>query len=177
MINDIDKKRLLYILRNYVKMINYPLSYKDDSRFFYENSNFNCYAYALGLRALDNFDFLIEEDLSIYNPGTISSFSNILYSEKSLIRSFLSDCKVLGIECVPTSVDSKMINNTAKVGVYISSNKRVLYRDFHFVRQNNDGIWSNMKFAGGPVVEMGRELPEKIENYDFLGVYSLRKKR
>ena len=80
MINDIDKKRLLYILRNYVKMINYPLSYKDDSRFFYENSNFNCYAYALGLRALDNFDFLIEEDLSIYNPGTISSFSNILYS-------------------------------------------------------------------------------------------------
>ena len=70
-----------------------------------------------------------------------------------------------------------MINNTAKVGVYISSNKRVLYRDFHFVRQNNDGIWSNMKFAGGPVVEMGRELPEKIENYDFLGVYSLRKKR
>lgn len=177
MIREVDKKRVLYSLKNYVNMINYPLSYKDDFCFYNKNFNFNCYAYAMGFKRLDNFKSLSNNGLSVYNPGTISNFDNIFYDEIKLIKAFLEDCYVLGIECKPTSIDSNISNDVSKIAIYIEPSDENIVRDFHFARLNSNGIWSNMNGAGGNVTILGDDNIENIPGYDFLGAYTLRKKK
>lgn len=70
-----------------------------------------------------------------------------------------------------------MEDDSSKVGIYISSLRECLYRDFHFVRHNSDGVWSNIQYNGGPVFKLGYDNIEYIPGYDFLGAYTLRKKK
>ncbi len=176
MIRECDKTRVINILRTYVDAIRYPLSYECDRSFYHGNKNFNCYAYALGLRRLDNFKSLLNNKLSIYNPGTISSFETILYDEEKLIKAFLEDCYILGLECKPTNLNSNVSSNSSKIAIYIEPEEEPV-RDFHFARLNNNGIWSNMKCSGGSVFMLGEDNIEDIPGYNFLGTYALRKKR
>ena len=176
------KKKILSSLRKEIELINYPLSYANDFNDFNNNLNFNCYAYALGLKTKDDFEFVLKSALSIYDPGTISGFDTIdekkliLYDEKKLIEAFFADCDVLGIKCISTSIDSNVSSDASKVAIYIEPKSEII-RDFHFARQNIDGTWSNMVGAGGPVSVLYDNEVERIPGYNFLGAYSLKKKK
>ncbi len=174
-----QKLKLYKTIESFIKTLDYPLTFSNDISFYNHNKDYNCYAYALGLRIIDDYPFLADNGLSIYNPGTISSLKRTEYDETNLIDALLADCDLLGIECRETNVDSKIDKGMAKIAVYIESDDTYQDRDFHFARLNKNGIWSNMEGSGGPVfcLGRGRENVCNIYGYDFLGAYTLRKKR
>lgn len=179
MFNDYDKARLWYTLRQNVRSNTYPLLYRADKRFYNGNYAFNCYAYALGLKVLNrNYSFLLKEGLCIYNPGTISGFVDINHNETGLISSVMDDCDVLGLEFKPSDIDAPILSDMSKIAIYIQPCDNVLRaRDFHFARLNVNGKWSHMMGFGGCVEKLTTYEVEHMPNYNYLGVYSLRKKK
>lgn len=169
MITNKEKIRVLTALRNNIKNNQYPLCYEDDFQFYNKNPKFNCYAYALGLKTPNRFFGLKWEGVHLYNPGTISSFKMILYDRSSLIEAFLADCDALGFN---VSDKNNLEYNSFNVAVYFE--RWTNFGDFHFIRQNNDGTWSNMKGVGGEV-ELLTDL--NIPFYEHVKTYTLSKER
>ncbi len=178
MVTKSDKIKILTSLRKDIKENKYPLSYIKDFSFYHQNPNFNCYAYALGLKTPNKYFNLRWDGLNIYNPGTISQFKIIIYDEKTLIESFLSDCDILGFDIINSTINDTISDNYFKVSIYLEENQDSFFRDFHFMRQNEDGTWSHMKSVGGIVTLVSdAELSKCNGNYNYLSTYALKKKK
>ena len=101
----------------------------------------NCYAYALGLD-------IKESDIckNAYQPGTISETVNLRQYEsfpyEVLISGLENDLDVLGINYRLIKPDEKIELNEWKIVLMVKKYCDGL-DNFHFLRQDIDGIWSH----------------------------------
>ena len=177
---NIAKRKILEDLRCDLMSLSYPLSFKDDYSFYSRHGGYNCLAYSLGLKVKDNYVYLKKNGLFLYTPGTISYFKNgFVQDADSLVRAFLDDCNVLNLSYEEVDISSPLEDDSNKVAIYIKPHKfkglEFGFEDFHFARQNKDGLWSHKTGYLGDVsyVRDVKNIPE----YNFLMAYSLKKKR
>lgn len=99
----------------------------------------NCYAYALGLdvRQSDICDYA-------YQPGTISDVANISKLEyfpyDMLIKGIESDLEFLKIAYRSIEEGEMLTLSEWKIALLVDGYDDYLI-DFHFLRQNSNGIW------------------------------------
>lgn len=143
----------------------------------------NCYAYALGLDVVE-----INICESAYQPGTISESINSIANEEyfnysTLVENLENDLKTLGISY--EEVDSKynICEGEWKIALFVEKSKYNSEKlmDFHFLRQNANGIWFHKNgFHGTPIKKdyLGRIItdPETcdLRNYEYKKCYALR---
>lgn len=101
----------------------------------------NCYAHALNC----NYE---DRDFSIYTPGLIyaNSIGSDFFDEGDyffdydlFIKLIKRDCSALSITASSCSFDSKLRDGSCKIALTYSK----VDNDFHFLRQNSDGLWSH----------------------------------
>ena len=102
----------------------------------------NCYAHALNC----NYE---DRDYSIYTPGAIYAEFNgneifegdgkYFFDYDLFIKLIKRDCSVLSITASACTFDSTLREKSCKIALTYSKADN----DFHFLRQNSDGIWSH----------------------------------
>ena len=149
----------------------YPMAYNDDSLAK------NCYAYAIGSEYREDTN----DDYYVFNLGTMSQkgFPKTIKSAKYI---FMADMEALGIECKESYYNDPIQSDEWKV--------MLLYRDpekgpdFHVVRQDIDGAWSQKRGCTlfGEIQRIKAknvdELVKKCEyeDYDLVGFFKLKLK-
>ena len=63
---------------------------------------------------------------------------------------FYKDCDILGIEHIPSNLDEEINTDSYKIAIMIER-KIGMLKDFHFIRQNKNGIWSEKRGYFGSV--------------------------
>ena len=108
------------------------------------NYDNNCYHYAFDLPTPDLFIEayyrILDEDFSI-EVGAISNLPYIdddEYSLEILLKYLYSDLKELDINIYPSTINSPLEHDGFKVAIFYDD----INKDYHFVRQNAEGIWS-----------------------------------
>ena len=178
-INNKIKKEILMSLKHSLKSATYPPIYYSDYKFYNTNSeNFglNCYAYAMQFKY--NFKALRKKYPKIeliYEPGFLSiDGARDTGNPDLLIHYFTEDCKILGLECIRSSVNDSISNNEYKIAVFLSMNPCYFtsVKDFHFIRQNADLSWSEMTGYCGEVQQ--KEYP-RSSRYDLVEIFKVKK--
>ena len=159
-----ETERFVSFVKSVIKSQPIPPHYNPDA---WKGKIFNCYAYAL--RACVNFKNH-EEDLV---PGFISSTSWYYRDDKEvLIKLFLKDLEALGLKAVSTTAETNSVQNSYKIAIYIEEGK-----DFHFIRQDSDGNWSEKDGMYGKIRIVNPEnINKNRDSYEFVGVFMITKK-
>ena len=134
----------------------------------------NCYAHAL------NCDYE-DRDFSVYSPGAIYATYNgseifnddgeYFFDYDLFIKLVKRDCSALSISATTCSFDSKSKDESYKIALTYSKKDN----DFHFLRQNYDGIWSHKPGFGSPKKLVGsRIIPYNGEKSIEIGGSSYR---
>lgn len=142
----------------------------------------NCYAYALGL---DVPEYKICS--GAYQPGTISESSNIrsseYFSKLDLLWGLKQDLELLNISYTEVDYDTKAKEDEWKIALLLEKYYGD-FIDFHFLRENNDGIWFHKNGFNGVVTKkdyLGKIItnPESafLNPYKFDSCYILKKKK
>lgn len=129
--------------------------------------SFNCYAYAMRIcMDLDDYDDII--------PGFISrgKANDYCDTKECILKYFKEDCEALGLQLFPTDLEEKINENEYKIAVYVNTGY-----DFHFARQNSNGIWSEKDGWRGPIQVLKTDDVTKTEDrYEFIGMFKVSKK-
>lgn len=152
--DSLSESEVLKIYRDYIKLsmkvsFNNP-SFESDIKSY---PNGNCYCYALGFntpRIISSKYFESCSRTLRHNVGFISGLP-CYNNKKDIINALEGDLSSLGIDFYDTSYDSENKYGGYKIALYKS------YYDFHFLRQNSDGTWSDKKGYSN-----------RIERYDTL---------
>ena len=138
------EKLYLEFLKEEIKLgTNYP-NYQDD----FEDYHFgNCYTYALGLPSfksfIEQFTHLVADDIFPFNIGFMVRAQCYENRElEKLLQNFDLDCDALGIQVYETHHLEQNTHGGYKIAFYVSYCRGTI-NDFHFIRQNRDGIWSH----------------------------------
>lgn len=100
----------------------------------------NCYAHALNCSFEDR-------EFSLYSPGAICATfygsdtffeADYFFRPDLLVKLVKRDCAVLSINACSCNFGDKIDENSYKIALAYSKKDN----DFHFIRQNNDGSWS-----------------------------------
>lgn len=99
----------------------------------------NCYGYALGINlpeCIYKKYLSVESDGISHNLGFASGKSFPITAQEKLENLF-SDFEILNIKWFETDIESENKHGGYKIAFYCDN-----WRDFHFIRQNKDGSWS-----------------------------------
>ena len=141
------EKLFLEALKEKIKLGTNYLSFNDDLR---EYELGNCYTYALGLPSMKSFIRLFVgidyENVFPFNVGFMNHSPYFLYGrdENTLLHYFLEDCHALNIKAYETDEHGPNVYGGYKIALYVSYCHGDI-QDFHFIRQNKDGVWSHKK--------------------------------
>ena len=132
----------------------------------WKDKHFNCYAYAMRICM----------NLSGYRicPGFISRGTNDDYepTKESVLRLFMEDCECLGLKVLPTTISAIIRRNEYKIAVYVKKGY-----DFHFVRQNRNGKWSEKDgWWNGISLLKKKEIVKDHDGYKFIGIFRVSRK-
>lgn len=176
---------LLRDLKENISKVNYPPNYRDDHDFYqYANDTnfgfgsgkrvFNCYAYALQFN-VDLYRSIyyknLMRDFIRYCPGFLTDDVPDFYCEENLVKLFFSDLDVLGIKFSDCNLEDDVTSDSYKVIIMLE--KKLIYKDFHFIRQNSDGSWSEKEGYYGNVKIVNPD--EKIKRYNLIHTVKLKK--
>lgn len=179
MINDNVRNKILSSLTSSVNNGCYPRKFDSDKKYYERYCSYhNCYAYAMGLKINILYNYLLRQNgIHIFEPGVISAFKSSYNKEhSSLIESVYADCDALGLEFNFGS-DNNVSSEEMKIAIYEEPDGGFLSGgDFHFARLNVDG-WSHVPGFGYAPERLTEKDVANMERYNFLGIYSLKKKR
>ena len=134
----------------------------------WRRKNFNCYAYAMRI-CLD----LSEHDY-IW-PGFISKGeleNDYTDTKECVVQYFIDDCESLGLQVHPTTIAERIGPKEYKIAVYIKEGV-----DFHFVRQDIDGRWSEKNgWKEGIKIVRQKDIIKCRNGYEIVGVFRVSKK-
>lgn len=153
---EIKKLYLRYLRASLRLSTNNPL-YGDDISYPYEN----CYMYALGLKGHRLFSLLWQKfkiDVLSSNVGfTTNESRKSVRTKEKLLERLYTDCEELKIEVYDSDIDSEPRHGGFKVTVYMCKvfDQTLNGYDFHFIRQNSDGIWSEKFGRDGEIRRIG----------------------
>lgn len=168
-----ESKKFMAKVRRSIKNQPIPPHYNPDE---WEGKEYNCYLYAL--RACFNYKFY---ESFLITPGFISqngayirgihSFKN-KYTKKYIIQEFKKDIKSLGLRAYPTTINAKISSKEYKIAIYCKD-----YWDFHFARQDSDGLWSEKNGWKGKLQRIdAKDISKTIDGFKFIGVFRISKK-
>lgn len=149
-----NSHRSIEIERLFLKALKEKIKLGTNDLSFYEDLNDyglgNCYTYAFGLPSIKSFIHQFTEieieDVFPFNVGFMNHTPYYLYGrdESTLFHYFLEDCHALNIKVYETDVQSPNVYGGYKIALYVSYCHGII-QDFHFLRQNKDGVWSHKK--------------------------------
>lgn len=144
--NKLTYKELLELYIKYQKENNKKSvpQLEKDYKYYINNSDCNCYAYALRLKMPKYFSRAFYQALKTtfdIDPGVISGIEDIS-TPKKLLNAIYSDLDTLNID-YSTVLNN---NNQYKVAVYQDVNSPYTSKEYppeyHFWRKNKEGIWT-----------------------------------
>ena len=141
------ERLFLEALKEKIKLGANFLHFYDDLR-DYELGN--CYTYALGLPSMKTFIRLFVgidfDDVFPFNVGFMNQSPYFLSGrdEDTFLHYFYKDCRALNIKVYETDEHSQNIHGGHKIALYVYYCHGNI-EDFHFIRQNMDGVWSHKK--------------------------------
>lgn len=105
--------------------------------------NVSCYLYALGLNIPTIFKNTYESLLPWQfgaDPGEISGYDAFIdgWTDTELLDRLYADLDTLEIKAYRSTVNAPNKHNGYKIACFLDKDGK----DFHFARQNQDGIWS-----------------------------------
>ena len=158
-----EMQQKIEIIRNQILNSDYPRAYEPDS-----NAR-NCYAYALGC----DFPDYDRKNNFVFNLGVLSGkdFDKDINTVIQAQRAFEADMRVLGIKCRKSYCDEKLKKNEWKVILFFRISP--WYKDFHFIRQDKDGRWSQKKGLFGSISRID-SYPEEASSYELVGCFALK---
>lgn len=152
-----------------VKKTHFPPKYNKRK---WKSKNFNCYMYALN--ACMDFRKYYNEGCHIA-PGFLSrgienDFEN---TEEKILQYFIEDCKVLNLNIAETLLEEKIAKNEYKIAVYVWEDI-----DYHFVRQDSNGNWSEKQGWSGKIkIVKESDIRKKfLREYRYIGMFKVSKK-
>ena len=104
----------------------------------------NCYFYALNIKTPKIFNYYskkLTDDYFSLDVGSISGKAFLEYNNKSsetLINCLLKDLDKLNISYYDSTINSSLKHNGYKIIILYNSQTNY----YHFIRQNNDNLWS-----------------------------------
>ena len=143
------KNEIRLIYNKYLKIC----SYTDVKTPKYNNGTWpydnNCYYYALDLKKPKIFQDTYNEIFYELFSNQLGSIGNISlprhFTEEDLLKALYADLDALGIQSYESSIDKKPEHGGYKIAVYIRDKSDYSRPDFHFIRQNKDGSWSEKR--------------------------------
>ncbi len=130
---------------------------------------FNCYAYAMRMLV----DFWEYNYNHIVGPGIISGCIKEPYQfeKENVLQYFKKDCKALGLKVLSTNLEEQISEDEYKIAVYVWEG-----RDYHFARQDSNGIWSEKNCWRGPIETIELEdITKNKDGYEFIGIFKVSK--
>ncbi len=105
--------------------------------------NVSCYLYALGLNIPTIFKNVYESLLPWQfgaDPGEISGYDAFVnnWTDTELLERLFADLDTLKIKAYPSTINSPINHDGYKIACFLDKDGK----DFHFARQNQNGIWS-----------------------------------
>ena len=109
----------------------------------YKLKNVSCYLYALGLSIPSIFKNVYESLLPWQfgaDPGEISGYNAFVegWTKEELMERLYADLDTLKIKVYPSTITSSINHDGYKIACFLDKDGK----DFHFARQNSNGIWS-----------------------------------
>lgn len=135
----------------------------------WKGKNFNCYLYAL--RACMDFETPLRFWIA---PGFISRGENNDYRDTvaCTLNYFKADCEELGLQVSPSTLEEKTGENEYKIAIYVNKGK-----DYHFVRQDCNGKWSEKRgWYKSIEIRKKEDVIKNKDGYIFIGIYKVSKK-
>lgn len=154
-IENIEVIEKLKILRQKMQTIPLPPNFERDFE-LYSTKNidkeyrygFNCYSYAM--RFPTEYSLCERYFHGYYVPGFLTTKTFKILDPAVLIQLFNSDCDALGLAHSPAKVDDPLEPDSYKIEIFYSRSEK----DFHFLRQNDDGSWSSKRsWEAIPIIE------------------------
>lgn len=130
-------------------------------------NEFNCYAYAL---MLSDIDWGKNEVAPGFLSGQINLYDDVYWDHitcDGIVEYVKDDLKILGRKMKKDSFESKVVEGTYKIAIFVNEN------GFHFIRQNIDETWSEKCGWEGKVQYI---YPRYIPDYNLVGVYRISKR-
>lgn len=160
---EIYKKRNYYSNTHYLEYIKLAIGLGTNKPTFHEDYDKiagNCYTYALDLYGSHS----IFPSPAIY-VGFLSGYKGDILSGKELLERFYADCDTLGIKAYDSSIRSENVHGGYKLAIYFGKHTEYGDLDFHFLRENSDGSWSERAgydgkvklYEGEPKLKLDRE--------------------
>jgi len=120
----------------------------------------NCYGYALGID-LPEYIYKkyneVESDGIRHNLGFISG-KDFPVTDRDKLDNLLSDFEVLNIKWFETDIERPNEHGGYKIAFYCDD-----WRDFHLIRQNKDGSWSEKLGYTSEIIQT--EKPRPLADY------------
>ena len=134
------------LLNLYKKYLQILIKYQDTIPCLendYKLKNVSCYLYALGLNIPTIFKNVYESLLPWQcgaDPGEISGYDAFknCWTEKEFLERIYADLDTLNIKIYPSTINSMPKHNGYKIACFLDKDGK----DFHFARQNTNGLWS-----------------------------------
>lgn len=109
----------------------------------YKLKNISCYLYALGLSIPSIFKNVYETLIPWQfgaDPGEISGYDFFLngWTEAEFLDRLYADLDTLKIKAYPSTINAEVKHNGYKIACFLGKYNK----DFHFARQNINGLWS-----------------------------------
>lgn len=160
------RKRIEKIL----KTTNYPPKYNPDK---WRKKKFNCYMYALDIC----MNFSKYRPTCRIAPGFLSRGEKNDYNDtrEETIQYLIEDCKVLNLNIAETTMEEKIKENEYKIAVYVKK-----YCDYHFIRQDSNGNWSEKDGWSGDIrIVNNEDICKEIydKRYSFIGIFKISKNK
>ncbi len=162
------ERNILVLYREYLSLVLKLQSLNPDKVNNNSLRNSNCYLYALALPVpmifKRTYNKLIHNDFG-FDVGVYSNYKPLFretYCTKSnLVERLESDLSYFKIDFFKSSIDSKLEHNGYKISLYINRD----FKDYHFLRQNPNGIWMDKNGYKGIIKEVTSDhLEEGMDN-------------
>jgi len=161
--NKLDENQITDLYIEYLKLFvqigtNNPEYSKDFDKYFL----CNCYCYALGFKYPTLFHHIYkhitDEDFG-HNIGFISK-KDYIKDINMILETLYSDLDILKISVYDSSINTHPKHGGYKISLFLENSGE----DFHFIRQNYDGSWSDKIGYTSTIRQLDYPEPEDL-NY------------
>lgn len=164
-----DYKKLKEKIERCIEETVFPPKYDPKK---WEKKMFNCYLYALDACT----DFREEYYECLFVPGFLSrgEKNDYRHTKEKVLKYFIEDCKILKLNVSKTSLKEKTAEDEYKIAVYVWKDE-----DYHFVRQDSNGNWSEKQGWNGEietVKESDIRRKGRLGEYRYIGMFKISKK-
>ena len=109
----------------------------------YEN---NCYCYAMNFRKPKIFQDIYTEIFYEFFSVSLGEIGGVnlprMFNEDDLFNSLYADFDTLKIKSYESSLEENPKHGGYKISIYMRDTQDYYKPDYHFVRQNSNGLWS-----------------------------------